>query len=196
MRIVAWGSLLSALLFFVLSCQPQPVPEKPPAGDEPPLLLEDEPPLLLEEPIGDEQRPPPEGPVADNSRCHVCHVNYQEEELAVTHARGNVGCEDCHGSCDAHCSDEDNITPPDIMYPAAKINPFCMTCHAEVKDDPELAANHEEVLKGTAAENKLCTDCHGKHRLGYRTRRWNKETGELLDDDSVRMITDDMLEQK
>jgi hypothetical protein len=158
--------------------------------EEPPLLLE-EPPLLLEE-VSTPELPPAEGPVADNSRCHVCHMNYAEEELAVRHARANIGCEQCHGACDAHCSDEDNVTPPDVMYPRAKINSSCMMCHPreEIEIEP-----HEPILAGTAAENKYCTDCHGEHRLGYRTRRWDKETGKLLEDDKVRMTTDQTLEE-
>jgi hypothetical protein len=127
--------------------------------------------------------PPPEGPVADNSRCHVCHINYEEEDLAVNHAKANIGCEDCHGASDAHCSDEDNITPPDIMYPRDDLNSFCLKCHAADK----LSDVHQPILAGTA-EEKYCTDCHGQHRLGYRTRHWDKATGELLRDDGVRMI--------
>ena len=141
--------------------------------DEELLLLEEEPLLLEEEPL------PPEddeaGSLADNSRCHVCHINYEDEELAVTHARAGVGCERCHGASDAHCSDEDNITPPDIMYPPDKVNSFCKSCHPEGK---------------LGGDKKYCTDCHGEHRLGYRTRKWDKETGKLIQDDKVRMLTD------
>ncbi len=141
----------------------------------------DEPPLRLEDDINSQQLTLPSGPVADNSRCHVCHLNYAEEELAVVHARANIGCEQCHGACDAHCSDEDNITPPDTMFAMEKINSFCKSCHA----DAQLGGG-----------KKYCTDCHGDHRLDYRTRRWDKSTGQLIEDDSVRMMTDDMLERK
>lgn len=161
------------------------------AQEEAPLLLEEEP-LLLEDDESEEDLSAAEGPVADNSRCHVCHINYADEELSVTHARADIGCERCHGACDAHCGDEDNVTPPDIMYPKAKINVFCMTCHS--KDSIETEP-HEALLAGTATEDKYCTDCHGEHRLGYRTRRWDKETGELVEDDKVRMMTDEMLKE-
>jgi hypothetical protein len=117
----------------------------------------------------------PDGPVADNSRCYVCHINFDGEKLTAIHARANVGCENCHGASDAHCSDEDNITPPEIMYPAAKINSSCWKCHP----DGKLSGGME-----------YCTDCHGEHRLSYRTRRWDKETGELIEDDKVRMVGD------
>ena len=150
-----------------------------------------EPPLLLENSDRAQELPTPSGPVADNSRCHVCHINYEDEELAVVHARANINCEQCHGSCDAHCSDEDNITPPDIMYPAAKINSSCLECHPKNKIDIQP---HEFLFAAT--EKKYCTDCHGEHRLAYRTRKWDRETGELLQDDSVRMTTEQMLEQK
>ena len=156
----------------IVACEQQVKEEPPLLLEEQPLLLED-PPLLLEE---EEET----GPVADNSRCHVCHINYSEEALAVTHARANISCEQCHGSSDAHCSDEDNITPPDIMYPAEKINAFCKSCHPDAK-----------LGRG----KKFCTDCHGEHRLSHRTRKWDKATGELIKDDNVRMLTDEMLEQ-
>lgn len=117
----------------------------------------------------------PAGPVADNSRCHVCHINYEEEELAVMHAQADVGCEKCHGASDDHCGDEGNITPPGIMYPKAAINASCMKCHYQIANDEE----HKPVLAGTAKEEH-CTDCHGEHRLPRRTQRWNKKTGEPI----------------
>jgi len=120
-------------------------------------------------------------------------MNYEEEVLTFVHARGDIGCEQCHGSSDAHCSDEDNITPPDIMYPAAKIDSFCMSCHPEGKIDIPV---HKTVLADIDKKEGYCTECHGEHRLGYRTRKWDKTTGELLEDDKVRMLTDEMLKEK
>ena len=98
---------------------------------------------------------------ADNNRCYVCHLNYEREKLSVTHARANIGCKDCHGDCDAHIADESwasggNGTPPGIMYPPEKINPFCMSCHP----------------KANLGDKKYCTDCHGTHRLAYRRCKW------------------------
>lgn len=168
-----------------ISCkQKNREPPKPQVNDEPPLLLEDH---------NEQESPAPNGPVADNSRCHVCHINYADEELAVLHARVNISCEQCHGPSDAHCSDEDNVMPAEIMYPLEKINPSCLACHPWDKIDIQP---HESLFEGTATEKKYCTDCHGEHRLGYRTRKWNKTTGELIEDDKVRMMTDEMLEQK
>jgi hypothetical protein len=163
----------AAIIVSIVACE-QKAREKP-------LLLED-PPLLLEE----EET----GPVADNSRCHVCHINYDDEVLAVTHTRTNISCEQCHGASDAHCSDEDNITPPDIMYPVAKIRPFCMGCHPKDKIN---IAEHKSVLADNGANEGNCANCHGEHRLSYRTRKWDKSTGKLIEDDKVRMTTDEML---
>ncbi len=165
-----WVLVLAMVAVGMLACEQE-------IREEPPLLLE-EPPLLLE----DEET----GPVADNSRCHVCHINYEDEVLAVTHAQANISCEQCHGASDAHCSDEDNITPPDIMYPAAKIRPFCMGCHPR---DKIAIAVHKGVLSETGTKEGNCTNCHGEHRLGYRTRKWDKSTGKLIEDDKVRMLT-------
>lgn len=151
-------------------------------SEEPLLLLDDAEPL--------EELDRPAGPAADNSRCHVCHINYETEELAVQHARADIGCEKCHGPSDAHCADEDNITPPDIMYSMAKINTSCMAtaCHPKDEiDDP----NHRTALDYLAADKTYCTNCHGEHILSHRTRRWDKKTGKLIEDDKVRMLTSD-----
>jgi len=154
----------------------------------------DEEPLLLLDDNGDTKGlGEPGGPVADNSRCHVCHINYADEALAFVHARADISCEQCHGPSDAHCSDEDNITPPDIMYPVAKINPSCTGCHSKEKID---IAVHKGVLTYTGTREGCCTECHGEHRLEHRTRRWDKATGVLIEDDKVRMLTDEMLDEK
>jgi len=107
---------------------------------------------------------------AGNDRCLVCHVNYKTEELAATHLKQDIGCEQCHGSSDAHRSDEDNLTPPEKMYPRSKIAAFCEECHPK----------HKESVPAADLKAKVCTDCHGKHRLAVRTREWDKETGKLL----------------
>jgi len=143
--------------------------------------VEEEPLLLLEDQGDAKVSGGSSGPVADNSRCYVCHINFDGEGLTVMHAKGDVGCEDCHGASDKHCSDEDNITPPDKMFAKAAINSFCKGCHPDSK-----------LSEG----KKYCVECHGKHRMEHRTRKWDKETGELLEDDKVRMLTDEMLKEK
>ena len=115
----------------------------------------------------------------DNSRCLVCHGNFSTEEFSVIHAAHGVGCEKCHGASNAHCSDENNITPPDIMYAREAIIDSCMKCHTE--KDLACKDHHTDILapKGGKAK-KVCTDCHGKHRIATRDVRWNKKTRELL----------------
>jgi hypothetical protein len=119
--------------------------------------------------------------VADNSACFVCHGNYQEEPFALLHAKEDVGCADCHGESHDHRNDEDNITPPDTMYAEADIEPGCAKCH-ETHDAPaaDVIARWQECCPAKTDPAKLvCTDCHGQHRLKFRTVWWNKKTGEL-----------------
>jgi hypothetical protein len=139
-------------------------PEPPqPAAPAAPLLLEED------EPAGRASN----GPAADNSRCFVCHVNYMEEKLATTHAKANTGCAACHGPSDAHIADESwasggNGTAPDRMYTRDKINASCMACHPKDKID---TPQHTAVLADTEGK-KVCTDCHGEHRLPRRQCQW------------------------
>lgn len=123
-----------------------------------------------------------------NEFCIVCHYAFDEEELALSHERAGIGCERCHGESERHRSDEDNITPPEIMYPKAKINPTCMMCHprAEIKHvnhHASFLAGAETIFDKSNGQKQYCTDCHGKdHRINVRTIRWNKATGELLEE--------------
>ena len=113
----------------------------------------------------------------DNSRCFVCHMNFEREELAVTHAKDGVGCESCHGPSDAHCGDENNATAPDVMYPRAKLSLACLKCHTSIP----RTTDHKPILADPPAAKKVCTDCHGEHRLAHRTRHWDRTTGKLID---------------
>ena len=127
---------------------------------------------------------------ADNSFCYVCHLNYDGEKLTADHEQAGIGCANCHGRSFDHCGDENNITPPEIMYPRAKINPTCMMCHP--RHEIHHVASHKKLLAGAKTVFDLaddsgnqiyCTDCHAKdHRINVRTIRWDKETGELLKD--------------
>ena len=133
------------------------------------LLLDDEP-LALPD---DDESP---AAAADNSRCHHCHLNYIDEELAVVHARAQIGCADCHGNCDAHIADESwasggNGTAPGVMYTKEKINPFCLDCHPREKIEKTDKTQHKALFAGTSTE-KYCTDCHGDHRLTERKCTW------------------------
>lgn len=169
-------------LAWPIGCRP---PAKEPNGQPGPLTLDSgEAARLLGTSDADASAAAASGGI--NYRCHVCHMNYAEEKLARTHAAIGIGCQKCHGPCNEHCSDEDNITPPTILFPRAKIVPSCMKCHA----DDKLADmdKHKPALTAARKWQKVCTDCHGTHRLEVRTRRWNKETRELIFDDGVRMI--------
>jgi cytochrome c3-like protein len=120
--------------------------------------------------------------LADNGSCYVCHGNYEEEPFALLHAKEDVGCADCHGESHDHRNDEDNITPPEKMYAAADIGPACAKCH-ETHDAPAvkvIARWRERCPAKTDAEKLVCTDCHGRHRLKFRTVWWDKKTGELV----------------
>jgi hypothetical protein len=125
-----------------------------------------------------------------NQFCSACHYGFMDEELARTHERAGIGCERCHGESDRHRSDENNATPPQIMYPKSRINPTCMMCHP--RHEINRVASHKKLLTGArtvfdSAEQKgdqiYCTDCHAKsHHINVRTIRWNKQTGELIED--------------
>ncbi|MCX8038029.1 MAG: hypothetical protein N3D11_13445 [Candidatus Sumerlaeia bacterium] len=148
----------------------QAAAEIPAAKDKPPAAKNDEPLLLLDNGPDDK---PTTGPVADNSRCHVCHLNFAQEPLAVWHARANVSCEKCHGPSDAHIADESwasggNGTAPDIMYLPEQINPSCMECHPKEK----LTAGARCLFASAPADKKHCTDCHGNHRMAARRCKW------------------------
>jgi hypothetical protein len=142
---------------------------------------------------------------ADNSYCYVCHRNFEKETLTRGHTPAGIGCEKCHGLSERHSSDEDGITPPQIMYSKAKIASFCLSCHPAEKI---MRIGSHEILRGTTKKSKekpmagnigVCTDCHGEHRLKVRTRRWDKETGKLISDDGVRMMEEnpsDKMKQK
>ena len=140
----------------------------------PPLVVDKSAaPLLLDEPKP-EAKPgakPDARTGADNEPCFVCHGNYREEPLARRHAKEDVGCMKCHGSSAAHRGDEDNITPPDIIYALNKIDRMCQECHAEhnVPARKVVAAWQKKCPQKTDAASIVCTDCHGAHRLAHRT---------------------------
>ena len=111
--------------------------------------------------------------MVDNARCFVCHLNYQKEEIALNHAKADIGCAECHGNCDKHIADESwasggNGTPPEIMYRRNEVNPACLKCHTKSKMDEDA---HEEFFAGKT-EERHCTDCHGEHRLTERKCKW------------------------
>jgi len=96
---------------------------------------------------------------AENYYCYVCHANFEYDEPLVTiHEKAEVGCADCHGPSLAHRSDEDNVTPPDILYRRPQIVDACLGCHTRHEE--------REAPTGTTAPGVVvCTDCHGEHRI-------------------------------
>ena len=147
----------------------------------PPLEIDKDEPLLLDSAA----KPAPDRgkkSEADNGPCFVCHANYKKEPLAVKHAAHNVGCMNCHGASEAHRNDENNITPPEIMYPLATLDAACRECHQH----HDVTARHvvaQFVKKNpgrTDVSQLVCTDCHGEHRLAHRTVHWDRATGKLL----------------
>jgi hypothetical protein len=162
----ATGAPTNAAPAPALNSTPAPPDKSRPAQTQPPLLL-----------LDDAPEDKPEDKVgADNSRCQVCHLNFVQEPLSLAHARTNIGCIKCHGACDAHIADESwasggKGTPPEIMYPRLKINDSCLECHklpTVIKSN-----NHKpEEIWLLAYQQKVCTDCHGKHRMVNRKCKW------------------------
>lgn len=168
------------------STDPLPATEKPePQIERPPVtsteeaepsnqpspiehpLPEAEPLMLVEE----EQEGEPER-MADNSRCLVCHLNYEREDISLIHAKAGYGCAHCHGPSDAHIADESwasggNGTAPDIMYRPNEIIPACLKCHEHSLSNPECPCAFPKL-----PEKKSCTECHGSHRLKSRKCHW------------------------
>jgi hypothetical protein len=160
-----------------------PSKEKSSAEEEKPLLLlDDEAPLLLDDGAAGD----PASGGADNSRCKVCHLNMVMEELAVIHAKQEIGCADCHGNCDEHIDDESWAsggpgTPPEIMYPPNQIDESCSECHSshDASAQKVLMRWQQCCPEKTDASSIVCTDCHGKHRSNPKLRKawWDKKTG-------------------
>jgi hypothetical protein len=111
--------------------------------------------------------------------CNDCHMDYIGEPLALVHAKAGMSCDSCHGRSRAHYSDESNTTPPDKMFPADKIDPFCQGCHHshDVPAGKVVALWMKRKSDRTNPDTIVCTDCHGEHRMKVRTIIWDKETG-------------------
>jgi hypothetical protein len=178
-------SLCSVDLFPAPSVRRGVWAEEPSGGDGaqklPPLVVDKKAPLLLDDPSDNGGKTRSKA-LAINDACFVCHANYDEEPLVVMHAEAEVGCADCHGASLEHRNDEDNVTPPDTMYPRERIDEACQECH-ETHDAPAravLARWQERCPERKDFATIVCTDCHGQHRLATRVVRWNKKTGALI----------------
>ncbi len=146
----------------------------------PPLVVDTSEPLLLDEPTQEQKAAAKASCV--NAPCFVCHVNYKDESIAVTHVKQGISCMDCHGDSFAHRNDENNTTPPDKMFPRDEIEPYCRKCHpSHDASAREMAARlHKKSPDVKDVDSAVCTDCHGKHRMNVRTVQWDKTSGELL----------------
>jgi Zn finger protein HypA/HybF involved in hydrogenase expression len=115
--------------------------------------------------------------VAPNDMCHVCHIDFAEEKMAIRHAKAKVWCRDCHGLSAKHMSDENiGATRPDRVYKTTEVNGMCGKCHQKDKH-PKLSAEKRaaRLAAGKKAQEKvkerrveiagICTDCHGSHWL-------------------------------
>ncbi len=187
--------LLTLISSTLLSCTPAPESEVADiqavtdnkteiTGGPPPLVVDTSAPLLLDEPAEDEETfaVATTQAAAENTACFVCHANYMTEFLADRHAKANIGCVNCHGQSFAHRNDENNITPPETMYSADKIDSSCQNCH-KAHDIPAkkiIARWAERGLDKTDPNRIVCTDCHGDHRMKVRTVIWDKKSGKLL----------------
>ncbi len=105
-------------------------------------------------------------PHAANAGCYVCHMTFVKEPLSVTHLKAKVSCARCHGPSLAHANDEDiGATKPDKVFKHEQVPAFCRGCH-------KLPENHpEKIILGIVKRKKpepgtVCTDCHGKHKIG------------------------------
>lgn len=173
MRAVCGGLVLGAALSLVVTVW---AGER--RGGPPPLVVGEDAQALPDEPVAGKAK----GKGADNAACFVCHANYKTETLATMHAAKNVGCAQCHGPSDAHCNDENNTTPPDVLFAADRIDAACRKCHETHSAAPAkvVARWRERCPTKTDPAAIVCTDCHGTHRLRVRTVRWDKRTRKLL----------------
>ena len=126
------------------------------------------------------------GSADDNYWCYVCHMNYQVEPLALRHAKAGVGCSYCHGKSEKHTADEDGVIPPQKMYARQEINENCLPCHKAYAESPNVCLYQPDDLGALEAGPSQCTDCHGKHQLANRSRRWDKASGKLLWQDGTK----------
>ncbi len=192
MRYTVLALTLTLIAFLTVPGQQDATAEKSPQ-ESPPAKKADttektkppkKPLLLLDDDEEDSE------PMADNSRCEVCHLDFAEEPIALTHAKADMGCTECHGDCDEHIADESwavggNGTAPGKLYYRKDINACCEKCHDE-HDVPAAKVIavwlKRHPTKPGAKPKKfvpkqiVCTDCHGDHKMHLKERKckWKK----------------------
>ncbi len=177
--------LLTIFVIVALSSWRLAAAEDPPKKELPPLVVDTDSPLMLDNAAKKQKQIPQEDvspSVAENAACFVCHENFSEEPLVTMHAKDGVGCVDCHGKSFAHRNDENNTTPPDVMFPRAKIDEGCVSCH-DTHDAPAalvIERLRQRVPRASTSQDIVCTQCHGFHKLDHRTVVWDRTTRQLL----------------
>ena len=91
--------------------------------------------------------------------CAGCHVDVEDELKGSIHLAEEVGCVECHGPSDEHVRDENNEAKPDEVFARKDIDRLCGDCHGCSRPRTAKAA------AATAADPKVCTDCHHAHNL-------------------------------
>jgi len=100
-----------------------------------------------------------------NKRCYECHIDFQGEELALTHQAAGVTCVRCHGYSKPHLDDEVRKTPPDAIFRGKAMKVFCLTCHDPAKHGAVPQHRAAEARGRETGKEQTCTECHGEHRL-------------------------------
>jgi hypothetical protein len=177
MKHVGWLLVVLAAACLALAHRTRSAGAEATRSKAPPLSLEG----LLDEKLPEAPKASPKG-ATKNAACYVCHGNYETEELVVSHAAEDIGCTDCHGQSVDHRNDEDNITPPDIMYPFDQIDKKCGECHAEHDASGREVVERwqQRCPQKTDPKEIVCTDCHYDHRLSTRVVQWDKKTRKLI----------------
>jgi len=117
---------------------------------------------------------------ADRPLCFDCHIDFKKEPFVAKHMAAGVDCMKCHGDSDEHAGDEESLMPPQIMFVKSVVNASCTVkgCHTKEKMKQEIG--HRPFYAKAHPEKKYCTDCHGKHRIDKRKRKWDKKTRKLI----------------
>ena len=157
-------------------------------GGLPPLVIDTSAPLLLDEPDEEEKAFAAAATKAanENTACFVCHANYRTEFLANRHAKANVGCFNCHGESSAHQNDENNITAPETLYSADKIDPACRSCHTAHNISPrEIITNY--LKKKSEKANTSCKGCHESDDVPPEkvVDRWKEQIPDKTDPEKI-----------
>jgi hypothetical protein len=152
------------------------------SGGSLPLTVDKSAPLLLDEPTSDQSGGATSPSLTRKLICHDCHADFLQDSLSVVHAKQDIACTSCHGLSEAHSGDEENITPPQIMYARGDIAGKCRQCHKthNATADAVITRWQQRDLQRLKPAELACTDCHGEHRMRVRTVLWDKHTGKLL----------------